>query len=155
MKKIALIMDGWKRFFTYAWPAGVLERIRETNEDVNLYIFNSSGDWSRDEDYNIGEYNIYRLPDLNDFDGIIVDLNNIRYPKVRFLNCSIHMPYSTVRTYYSRIYEGKFITGAIAGAIADNNRIGYVGSYPILAFLPQSMPLPSAHSSPIPERRSS
>lgn len=20
MKKIALIMDGWKRFFTYAWP---------------------------------------------------------------------------------------------------------------------------------------
>ena len=83
MKKIALIMDGWKRFFTYAWPAGVLERIRETNEDVNLYIFNSSGDWSRDEDYNIGEYNIYRLPDLNDFDGIIVDLNNIRYPKVR------------------------------------------------------------------------
>ena len=50
MKKIALIMDGWKRFFTYAWPAGVLERIRETNEDVNLYIFNSSGDWSSDED---------------------------------------------------------------------------------------------------------
>lgn len=41
------------------------------------------------------------------------------------------MPYSTVRTYYSRIYEGKFITGAIAGAMADNNRIGYVGSYPI------------------------
>ena len=56
---------------------------------------------------------------------------SIRYPKVRFLNCSIHMPYSTVRTYYSRIYEGKFITGAIAGAMADNNRIGYVGSYPI------------------------
>lgn len=83
MKKIALIMDGWKRFFTYAWPAGMLERIRETNEDVNLYIFNSSGDWSRDEDYNIGEYNIYRLPDLNDFDGIIVDLNNIRYSEVR------------------------------------------------------------------------
>ena len=33
--------------------------------------------------YLIGEYNIYRLPDLNDFDSIIVDLNNIRYPKVR------------------------------------------------------------------------
>lgn len=83
MKRIALIMDGWKRFFTYAWPAGVLQRIRETNEDVNLYIFNSSGDWSRDKDYNVGEYNIYRLPDLNDYDGIIVDLNNIRYPDVR------------------------------------------------------------------------
>lgn len=83
MKKIALFMDGWKRFFTFAWPAGILQRIRETNEEVSLYIFNSSGDWSRDGDYNVGEYNIYRLPDLNDFDGIIVDLNNIRYPDVR------------------------------------------------------------------------
>lgn len=56
---------------------------------------------------------------------------SIRYPKVRFLNCSVHMPYSTVHPYYCRVYEGKFITGAIAGAIADNNKIGYVGSYPI------------------------
>lgn len=82
MKKIALIMDGWKRFFSYAWPAGILNRIRETNEDINLYIFNSSGDWSWDTDYNTGEYNIYKLPDLNDFDGIIMDFNNIRYPEV-------------------------------------------------------------------------
>ena len=56
---------------------------------------------------------------------------SVRHPHVRFLNCSVHMPYSTVHTYYCRIYEAKFITGAIAGAIADNNRIGYVGSYPI------------------------
>lgn len=57
---------------------------------------------------------------------------SIQYPKVRFLNCSVHMPYPTVRTYYSRIYEGKFITGAIAGAMSRDGRIGYVGSYPIL-----------------------
>lgn len=55
----------------------------------------------------------------------------VKYPKVRFLNCSVDAPYSSVRTYYSRIFEGKFITGAIAGAMSDNNRIGYVGSYPI------------------------
>ena len=83
MKRIALIMDGWKRFFTYAWPSGILQRLHETEEEVNLYIFNSSGDWSRDDDYNAGEYNIYHLPDLNDFDGIVLDLNNIRYPAVR------------------------------------------------------------------------
>lgn len=82
MKKIALVMDGWKHFFTYAWPAGILQRIRETGEDVNLYIFNSSGDWSRDEDYNIGEYNIYKLPDFKDFDGVILDLNNISHEQV-------------------------------------------------------------------------
>ena len=55
----------------------------------------------------------------------------VKYPKVRFLNCSVAAPYSSVRTYYSRIYEGKFITGAIAGAMANNDRIGYIGSYPI------------------------
>lgn len=82
MKKIALVMDGWKRFFTYAWPAGILQRIRETGEDVNLYIFNSSGDWSMDGDYNVGEYNIYNLPNFADFDGIILDINNIRYADV-------------------------------------------------------------------------
>ncbi|MBO5371255.1 MAG: GGDEF domain-containing protein [Lachnospiraceae bacterium] len=83
MKKIALIMEGWKHFFTFAWPAGILQRIQETNEEVNLYIFNSSGSWNPDKDYNMGEYNIFRLPDLNDFDGIILDLNNVRYKEIR------------------------------------------------------------------------
>ena len=55
----------------------------------------------------------------------------VKYPKVRFLNCSVDTPYSSIRTYYSRIFEAKFITGAIAGAMAGNDRIGYVGSNPI------------------------
>ena len=55
----------------------------------------------------------------------------VAHPKVRFLNCSVDQPYSSIRTYYGRIYEAKFITGAIAGAIAGNDRIGYVTSYPI------------------------
>ena len=55
----------------------------------------------------------------------------VKHPKVRFFSCSVDMPYSSIRSYYFRIYEGKFITGAIAGAMADNDRIGYVASYPI------------------------
>ena len=55
----------------------------------------------------------------------------LAYPKVRFLNCSVSQRYSSIRTYYGRIYEAKFITGAIAGAMAQNNRIGYIASYPI------------------------
>ena len=54
-----------------------------------------------------------------------------KYPHVRILNCSASMPYTGVRTYYSRIYEGKFITGAIAGAMSPSGRIGYVASNPI------------------------
>lgn len=55
-----------------------------------------------------------------------------KYPNIRILNCSAGMPYTGVRTYYSRIYEGKFITGAIAGAMSRDGRIGYVASNPIL-----------------------
>ncbi len=55
----------------------------------------------------------------------------IKYPKVRFLNCSVDQPYSSIRTYYGRMYEAKFITGAIAGAMAQDNRIGFIASYPI------------------------
>ena len=54
-----------------------------------------------------------------------------RHPGVRMLNCSVDMPYPDIRTYYGRVYEGKFITGAIAGAMARDGKIGYVGSYPI------------------------
>ena len=55
----------------------------------------------------------------------------VKYPKVKFFNCSVSQPYSSIRTYYGRMYEAKFITGAIAGAMAQNNRVGYIASYPI------------------------
>ena len=55
----------------------------------------------------------------------------VKYPKIRFLNCSVYTPYSSFRTYYSRIYEAKFIAGALAGAMSENDWIGYVGDYPI------------------------
>ena len=54
-----------------------------------------------------------------------------KHPEVRILNCSVSMPYAGVRTYYSRIYEAKFIAGAIAGAISRSGPIGYVASNPI------------------------
>ena len=56
----------------------------------------------------------------------------VKYPKVSFFNCSVDQPYSSVTTYYGRIFEAKFISGAIAGAMAQNDRIGYMGSNPIL-----------------------
>ncbi len=54
----------------------------------------------------------------------------VKYPKVRFFNCSMDTHYSSVPSYYGRIYEAKFITGALAGAMATNNRIGYIASSP-------------------------
>jgi len=54
----------------------------------------------------------------------------VRHPNVRILNCSMDMPYASIRTYYTRVYEAKFITGAIAGAMAGTDRIGYIADYP-------------------------
>ena len=53
------------------------------------------------------------------------------HPSLRVLNCSLSQPYTGLRTYYSRTYEAKFITGAIAGAMAKEDRVGYIASYPI------------------------
>ena len=56
----------------------------------------------------------------------------IKHPEIRFYNCSIDQPSVNVTGYYCRMYEAKFITGAIAGALSKTGEIGYVGSYPIL-----------------------
>ena len=53
------------------------------------------------------------------------------YPECKILNCSVSMPFPGVRTYYSRIYEGKFISGAVAGAMTRTGRVGYIASNPI------------------------
>ena len=55
----------------------------------------------------------------------------VKYPDVKILNCSLLPSYHTVRSYYLRMYEAKFIIGAIAGAVCDNNRIGYIADYPV------------------------
>ena len=54
------------------------------------------------------------------------------HPEVHLLNCSLSVPYTGVRSYYSRIYESKFITGAVAGSMAEQDLIGYIADYPIL-----------------------
>lgn len=55
----------------------------------------------------------------------------IQYPKIKFFNCSIKMPYSSVHTYYARMYEAKFLIGAIAAAVSHTDKLGYVADYPI------------------------
>ncbi len=75
MKKIAMITDGWKRMVTYAWVDGIMRRIGELEEDICVYQYNCYGNWRRDKKYNKGEYNIFRLPDLDQFDGVVLDCN--------------------------------------------------------------------------------
>lgn len=55
----------------------------------------------------------------------------IRHPNVRINNCSVNTSHRYIRTYYARTYEAKFLMGAIAGAMADNDRISYIADYPL------------------------
>ena len=55
----------------------------------------------------------------------------IEHPQVRFLNCSVNTSHRYIRTYYIRMTEAKFLMGAIAGAMADNNIITYIADYPL------------------------
>ena len=56
----------------------------------------------------------------------------VLHPEVRFFNCSLSTSNPSVRTYYPRLYEAKFIKGAIAGTLARDGRIGYVAEAPTL-----------------------
>ena len=51
-------------------------------------------------------------------------------PGLKILNCSIHLSHNKVRTYYSRMYEAKFLMGVLAASLTDSERIGYVADYP-------------------------
>ena len=55
----------------------------------------------------------------------------IEHPSVKILNCSVNTSHRYIRTYYSRMHEAKFLMGAIAGALAENNKVFYLADYPI------------------------
>lgn len=52
-------------------------------------------------------------------------------PEIKFLNCSLNVSHPIIRCYYARMYEAKFLTGVIAGALSEKRNIGYICDYPI------------------------
>lgn len=56
---------------------------------------------------------------------------SVKYPQAKILNCSLLASWKRIRSYYLRVYEAKFLLGMIAGALAKNDKIGYVADYPI------------------------
>lgn len=57
------------------------------------------------------------------------------YPNVIIMNCSLNTSHRAIRTYYARAYEAKFVTGAVAGAMAKDGKIGYICDYPIYGMI--------------------
>lgn len=55
----------------------------------------------------------------------------VEHPEVTIFNCSLNMSHRYIRTYYARMYEVKFIIGAVAGSLAGGEPVGYLADYPI------------------------
>lgn len=50
---------------------------------------------------------------------------------MHFLNCSMNLPHGLVRSYYGRMYEAKFIAGALAASLSDNHVVAYRAHLPL------------------------
>jgi len=55
----------------------------------------------------------------------------VAHPDLRLINCSINLSSGLVRTFHARMYEAKFVMGAVAASLAENHRLGYVAFSPI------------------------
>lgn len=55
----------------------------------------------------------------------------IEHPDIKILNCSLNASHQYIRTYYARMYEAKFLMGAIAASMSESNDLGYIADYPI------------------------
>ena len=71
-KKIAVFANGWSDEFIQTVLSGMRECARENKVDVYVFADFSTGDNSIED---IGEANIFNLPDLGEFDGCLLLAN--------------------------------------------------------------------------------
>ena len=55
----------------------------------------------------------------------------VEHPEISIMNCSLNKSHRYISSYYTRMYEAKFILGAIAGSLTKSDKLGYVCDYPI------------------------
>ena len=54
-----------------------------------------------------------------------------QFPKTVFMHCSGFKLSENMGNYFGRIYQARFLTGMVAGAMTRANTIGYVAAFPI------------------------
>ncbi|BCS87287.1 BMP family ABC transporter substrate-binding protein [Pseudodesulfovibrio sediminis] len=53
------------------------------------------------------------------------------FPEVSFMHCSGFKKSANVSNYFGRIYQARYLTGLVAGAMTKTNKLGYVAAFPI------------------------
>jgi len=53
------------------------------------------------------------------------------FPEVDFMHCSGFKKAENVNNYFGRIYQSRYLTGMVSGAMTKTNKLGYVAAFPI------------------------
>jgi basic membrane lipoprotein Med (substrate-binding protein (PBP1-ABC) superfamily) len=59
----------------------------------------------------------------------------VQHRDVKIFNCSVNISYSSIYTYYARMYESKFLMGALAASMCETDHLGYIADYPIYGMI--------------------
>ena len=54
-----------------------------------------------------------------------------KFPKVTFMHCSGYKTAKNMGNYFGRIYQPRYLSGMVAGAMTKSNILGYVAAFPI------------------------
>lgn len=77
MKKVLYVLNDCLRQYSYDRAFSMYRALQKQGEPFNLYILRIDAFSDFSPEHNHGEYNIFRLPDYSDFDGILLDINNV------------------------------------------------------------------------------
>jgi len=80
-KRVAVFANGWSNEYLELILEGVKNRATEDNVDLFVFVNYSSG--SEDDPGNVGESMIFTLPNIADFDGVLLMGNTINMPYER------------------------------------------------------------------------
>lgn len=53
------------------------------------------------------------------------------FPNIIFEHCSGYLTRDNMGNYFGRMYQPRYLSGIVAGAMTETNQIGYVAAYPI------------------------
>lgn len=54
-----------------------------------------------------------------------------KYPNITFMHCSGYKTLPNMSAYFGRMYQARYLSGLVAGAMTKKNSIGYVAAHPI------------------------
>lgn len=54
-----------------------------------------------------------------------------QYPDLTFMHCAGYKTADNVSNYFGRMYQARYLTGMVAGAMTKSDTIGYVAAFPI------------------------